>query len=142
MTGTLPDREIAAVIGGIQVGLAIVDAGEAWIKAVENIVAQQVSGKTVHVPFAVELPSHVAAIVAFDRGRACERILDPEEIIHGVRITQFRVYPRDVGAKRLRSISLVESYRAEEARRRIEESGVLERFDDRHGPNVLEEVAG
>ena len=31
---------------------------------------------------------------------------------------------------------------AEEARRRLEQSGVLDRFDDRHGPNVLEEVAG
>ena len=31
---------------------------------------------------------------------------------------------------------------AEEARRRIEGSGVLERFEDRHGPNVLEEVPG
>jgi histidinol-phosphate/aromatic aminotransferase/cobyric acid decarboxylase-like protein len=30
---------------------------------------------------------------------------------------------------------------ADEARRRLEESGVLERFADRHGPNVLEEVA-
>jgi len=31
---------------------------------------------------------------------------------------------------------------AEEARQRIEQSGVLERFEDRHGPNVLEEVTG
>ena len=31
---------------------------------------------------------------------------------------------------------------AEEARSRIEESGVLDRFEDKHGPNVLEEVAG
>ena len=30
---------------------------------------------------------------------------------------------------------------ADEARRRLEESGVLERFADRHGPNVVEEVA-
>ena len=30
---------------------------------------------------------------------------------------------------------------AEEARRRIEGSDVLERFEDRHGPNVLEEVS-
>ena len=29
---------------------------------------------------------------------------------------------------------------AEEARSRLEQSGVLERFADRHGPNVLEEV--
>ena len=29
---------------------------------------------------------------------------------------------------------------AEEARGRIESSGVLDRFDDKHGPNVLEEV--
>lgn len=31
---------------------------------------------------------------------------------------------------------------AEEARSRLEQSGVLERFADRHGPNVLEEVVG
>jgi hypothetical protein len=31
---------------------------------------------------------------------------------------------------------------ADEARRRIVESGVLERFEDRHGPNVVEEVVG
>lgn len=31
---------------------------------------------------------------------------------------------------------------AEEARSRLEESGVLDRFDDVHGPNVVEEVAG
>jgi hypothetical protein len=31
---------------------------------------------------------------------------------------------------------------AEESRRRLEQSGVLDRFEDRHGPNVLEEVAG
>ena len=29
---------------------------------------------------------------------------------------------------------------AEEARRRLVESGVLEKFDDKHGPNVLEDV--
>lgn len=29
---------------------------------------------------------------------------------------------------------------AEEARQRLEGSGVLDRFEDRHGPNVLEEV--
>ncbi len=29
---------------------------------------------------------------------------------------------------------------ADEARRRLEESGVLDRFEDRHGPNVVEEV--
>jgi hypothetical protein len=29
---------------------------------------------------------------------------------------------------------------ADEARRRLESSGVLERFTDRHGPNVVEEV--
>jgi hypothetical protein len=29
---------------------------------------------------------------------------------------------------------------AEEARQRLEASGVLERFQDKHGPNVLEEV--
>jgi hypothetical protein len=28
---------------------------------------------------------------------------------------------------------------AQEARRRLEESGVLDRFQDKHGPNVLEE---
>ena len=31
---------------------------------------------------------------------------------------------------------------AEEARARIEASGVLDRFEDKHGPNVLEEVSG
>jgi hypothetical protein len=31
---------------------------------------------------------------------------------------------------------------AEEARQRLEVSGVLERFQDKHGPNVLEEVEG
>ena len=31
---------------------------------------------------------------------------------------------------------------ANEARRRLEESGVLERFEDKHGPNVLREVTG
>jgi hypothetical protein len=30
---------------------------------------------------------------------------------------------------------------AQESRRRLLESGVLDRFDDRHGPNVVEEVA-
>jgi hypothetical protein len=29
---------------------------------------------------------------------------------------------------------------AEEARKRLVESGVLDRFDDKHGPNVVEEV--
>lgn len=29
---------------------------------------------------------------------------------------------------------------AEEARGRLEESGVLDRFEDKHGPNVLEEA--
>jgi hypothetical protein len=29
---------------------------------------------------------------------------------------------------------------AQEARRRLEESGVLDRFQDKHGPNVLEEA--
>ena len=29
---------------------------------------------------------------------------------------------------------------ASEARRRLVESGVLDRFDDKHGPNVLEEA--
>jgi hypothetical protein len=29
---------------------------------------------------------------------------------------------------------------AQEAGRRLEESGVLDRFEDKHGPNVLEEV--
>jgi hypothetical protein len=29
---------------------------------------------------------------------------------------------------------------AKEARRRLLESGVLDRFEDKHGPNVLEEV--
>lgn len=29
---------------------------------------------------------------------------------------------------------------AQEARGRIESAGVLEKFDDKHGPNVLEEV--
>jgi hypothetical protein len=31
-------------------------------------------------------------------------------------------------------------YDAKEARRRLLESGVLDRFEDKHGPNVLEEV--
>ena len=31
---------------------------------------------------------------------------------------------------------------ANEARRRLAESGVLDRFDDKHGPNVVEEAAG
>jgi hypothetical protein len=31
---------------------------------------------------------------------------------------------------------------ADEARTRIVASGVLERFEDRHGPNVVEEVVG
>ena len=31
---------------------------------------------------------------------------------------------------------------ANEARRRLEESGVLERFQDKHGPNVVTEVTG
>jgi hypothetical protein len=31
---------------------------------------------------------------------------------------------------------------AEEARDRLEESGVLDRFADKHGPNVLEEAPG
>ncbi len=31
---------------------------------------------------------------------------------------------------------------ADEASRRLVESGVLERFEDRHGPNVVEEVPG
>ena len=31
---------------------------------------------------------------------------------------------------------------ANEARRRIVESGVLDRFEDKHGPNVVQEVAG
>jgi hypothetical protein len=31
---------------------------------------------------------------------------------------------------------------AQEARQRLEGSGVLDRFDDKHGPNVLEEVEG
>ena len=30
---------------------------------------------------------------------------------------------------------------ANESRRRLLESGVLERFEDKHGPNVLEEAA-
>jgi hypothetical protein len=30
---------------------------------------------------------------------------------------------------------------AEEAARRLEASGVLDRFEDRHGPNVVEEVS-
>jgi hypothetical protein len=30
---------------------------------------------------------------------------------------------------------------AEEGRRRVVESGVLDRFEDKHGPNVLEEVS-
>lgn len=29
---------------------------------------------------------------------------------------------------------------AQEARQRLESSGVLDRFEDKHGPNVLEEV--
>jgi hypothetical protein len=29
---------------------------------------------------------------------------------------------------------------AQEARKRLVESGVLDRFDDKHGPNVVEEV--
>jgi len=29
---------------------------------------------------------------------------------------------------------------AEEAQRRIVESGVLDRFDDKHGPNVVQEA--
>jgi hypothetical protein len=31
---------------------------------------------------------------------------------------------------------------AEEARDRVVASGVLDRFDDRHGPNVVEETRG
>jgi hypothetical protein len=31
---------------------------------------------------------------------------------------------------------------AEEARSRLVASGVLDRFEDKHGPNVVEEVAG
>jgi hypothetical protein len=31
---------------------------------------------------------------------------------------------------------------ANEARRRVVESGVLDRFEDKHGPNVVQEVAG
>lgn len=31
---------------------------------------------------------------------------------------------------------------ANEARRRLEESGVLDRFEDKHGPNVVQEVTG
>ena len=31
---------------------------------------------------------------------------------------------------------------AQEARERLESSGVLDRFEDKHGPNVLEEVEG
>jgi hypothetical protein len=31
---------------------------------------------------------------------------------------------------------------AQEARQRLESSGVLDRFEDKHGPNVLEEVEG
>ena len=31
---------------------------------------------------------------------------------------------------------------AAEARERLLESGVLDRFEDRHGPNVVEEVGG
>ena len=31
---------------------------------------------------------------------------------------------------------------ANEARSRLVESGVLDRFDDKHGPNVVEEAAG
>ena len=30
---------------------------------------------------------------------------------------------------------------AQEARQRLESSGVLDRFEDKHGPNVVEEVA-
>jgi hypothetical protein len=30
---------------------------------------------------------------------------------------------------------------ADEARRRLVESGVLDRFEDKHGPNVVEEAA-
>ena len=30
---------------------------------------------------------------------------------------------------------------AQEARRRLVASGVLDRFEDKHGPNVVEEVA-
>jgi hypothetical protein len=30
---------------------------------------------------------------------------------------------------------------ANEARRRVVESGVLDRFEDKHGPNVLQEAA-
>jgi hypothetical protein len=31
---------------------------------------------------------------------------------------------------------------ANEARQRLEESGVLDRFDDKHGPNVVQEATG
>ena len=31
---------------------------------------------------------------------------------------------------------------AQEARRRLVESGVLDRFDDKHGPNVLRDADG
>jgi len=31
---------------------------------------------------------------------------------------------------------------ANEARRRLEESGVLDRFEDKHGPNVVQEATG
>jgi hypothetical protein len=31
---------------------------------------------------------------------------------------------------------------ANEAQRRLVESGVLDRFDDKHGPNVVQEAAG
>ena len=31
---------------------------------------------------------------------------------------------------------------ANEARRRLVESGVLDRFEDKHGPNVVQEAAG
>ena len=31
---------------------------------------------------------------------------------------------------------------ADEARRRLVESGVLDRFEDKHGPNVVKETAG
>ena len=31
---------------------------------------------------------------------------------------------------------------AQESRRRLLESGVLDRFEDKHGPHVVEEVAG
>ena len=31
---------------------------------------------------------------------------------------------------------------ANEGKRRLEESGVLDRFEDKHGPNVVQEVTG